>query len=264
MHRAAFLLPLIAFAQAPPPDTDQALRSRVSEFFQAHVDGKFTKSFELVAEDTRDYYFNTQKNKLQTYKIDSIDYTDDFTKAEVLLTCQRMMKMSSQFPEIQVTVPMKTTWKIENGKWFYYHDPKNDRILPMSTTTVGQAQSASVAATPPPNLSEAAIAARARAILQQSKVDKSQITLAADKPSSDTVVFHNGAEGWVQVAVDPGQRKIKGFKAELDKINVGAGEDAVLKLSYAPEGDERPGPVTLQLIVQPLNQAFPISVNFAQ
>jgi hypothetical protein len=263
MLRTAFLaLPLTVFAQTPPAEVDQALRARVSEFFQYHVDGNFIKAFNLVADESKDYYFSAQKNKLQTYKIDAIEYSDNFTKAEVQLTGQRMFRLSAQFPEALMTVPMKSTWKIENDKWMYFHDPASDHImLPMIGASNRPAESGGV--TPPANLSQGAIEAAARKILQQSSIDKSQVILAADKPSSDQVIFHNGYEGWVQLGLDS-VKKVPGFTAELDKTSVNAGEDAVLKLRYEPTGEDRPGSLTVQLTVLPFNQSFPVSVNFVK
>src|ERR1700733_15530283 len=98
LQKAALLaLPLLAFGQAfgqaPSPEADQALRERVSEFFQDHVDGKFIKAFDLVAEDTKEYFFSAQKSKLLSFKIDTIEYSENSTKADVRLTTERMVKM---------------------------------------------------------------------------------------------------------------------------------------------------------------------------
>ena len=76
---AIFLLPLAALAQAPPPEVDQALRARVTAFFQAHVDGSFRKAFEIVAEDTKDYYFKTEKVQFKSSQDPGdIKYSADF------------------------------------------------------------------------------------------------------------------------------------------------------------------------------------------
>src|SRR5579872_6889230 len=80
---ALALLPVVALAQTPPPEVDQALRARVTEFLQYHVDGKFTKAFEYVADDTKEYYFNSQKVQFISFHLDDVKYSDHFTKAEV-------------------------------------------------------------------------------------------------------------------------------------------------------------------------------------
>jgi hypothetical protein len=262
LYRSAlWLLPVMAVAQTPPPEVDQALRERVTAFFQYSVDGDFRKAYDLVAEDTKDYYFNTQKNKIKSFKIDTITFGDDFTTAEVQLTCERVWRMSSQFPESVIPVPMKTSWKLDGGKWAYHYDPSTaPRLIPLAPGTQVSASGTNEKA---PSLTEAAVAAKAREILQQqSNVDKSAVTLATDKASSDQVVFHNGFPGWVKVGVDPGL-KVSGFTVELDKTAVSSGENATLKLRYEPSGEGSPQTVTVRLIVEPFNQSFPILVNFA-
>ena len=82
------MLPLIALGQqqTPPAEAEQALRARVTEFLQYHVDGNFRKAYDMVAEDTKDDYFNSGKVQLKGFKIDDVKFTDDFTKATVTAT----------------------------------------------------------------------------------------------------------------------------------------------------------------------------------
>jgi len=47
----------------PPADVDQALRARITEFFQFHVTGEYRKAEALVAEDTKDYFYDHNKPK---------------------------------------------------------------------------------------------------------------------------------------------------------------------------------------------------------
>jgi hypothetical protein len=56
-------LPMIALGQlqTPAEQADVALRARVTEFLQYHVDGNFRKAYDMVAEDTKDDYFASGK-----------------------------------------------------------------------------------------------------------------------------------------------------------------------------------------------------------
>jgi hypothetical protein len=260
---AVLLLPIVALAQTPPAKVDRALRARASEFFEDHVNGTFRKAIDLVAEDTKDYYFAVQKVRYKSFKIDSVNYSDKFTRATVQATCERMIRMSAEFPETLVTVPVITTWKIEDGKWVWYHDQTAPWMPPQTRPVAPPKPDPNTAAVKAPDLSPGAIATATREILnQQSSVDKTEVTLAADKTSSDQVIFHNGFQGSVQIALDKG-REIPGFTAELDKVTVNAGENAILKVRYEPTGkDPGPSPV-LRLTVQPFNQVLTISVKFA-
>ena len=90
----ALLIPALVLAQtpkpaAPPAEVDQALRERATQFLQYQIDGNFRKAFELVAEDSKDFYFSIAKTKILSYKIDDITYSDDFSKATVRATTVR-------------------------------------------------------------------------------------------------------------------------------------------------------------------------------
>ena len=68
------------FNQAPP-DVDQALRARVNKFYQAHVDGKPRTAMPIVAEDTQDLWFDTDKPQV-VHLHDDGSLTITLTKAE--------------------------------------------------------------------------------------------------------------------------------------------------------------------------------------
>src|SRR6266545_4652975 len=107
MHRFTLLavFAAVAFAQGvlaqgndpfqpkPPAEVDQALRARVQEFFDLHVKGQYRQAEELVAEDTKDYFYTHDKPKYLSCEISKIDYTDKFTKASAVVTCSRYVMM---------------------------------------------------------------------------------------------------------------------------------------------------------------------------
>jgi len=45
------------FAKAPP-DVDDALRTRITAFYQAQVEGKPRRVEPMVAEDSKDFFYN--------------------------------------------------------------------------------------------------------------------------------------------------------------------------------------------------------------
>ena len=259
---AVFLLPLAGLtalsAQTPPPGVDETLRARVNEFYQDHVDGKFTKAFELVAEDTKDYYFGAGKVKFSSFKIDDIKYSDDFTKAVVTLTVDRTLQV--ELKQVPVTTSGPTTWKIENGKWVWYRDLQVLPPTPMGSSDLGTKLNPNGTPAMPKTITQQSITDAARGILQQTTVNKSEVTLAADKPSSDEVIFHNGAPGVAEVSLE-GADALPGFRAELDKTVLNGGENATLKLHYEPVAKD-PKPLTLRLIVSPFKQLITVNVRF--
>jgi hypothetical protein len=273
LRSALLLLPLAAFAQTPdpqpPPEVDRALRARVTEFFQDLVDSKFVEAFDYVAADTKTFYFNSAKTPLKEFKIQDVKYESGFEKATVKLEVKRLwtFSLSAQLNAPAVAdVPMTTIWKLENGKWVWTNEtPKDAWVTPMGSSDVSLLKKnadGSVSGLPP-KLSQDAIMGAARKILQQSGVDKSEITLAADKASSEKVVFHNGAQGAVHLELHASQ--LPGLTAKLDKADVNFGEEATLQVSYEPPADNGvvPNAASVYLVLIPFDQRFEVKVNFA-
>lgn len=195
--RAAILLllPLFAFGQTPPPEVDQALRARATEFFQDFVEGQYRKAFALVADDSQDAYFTSAKAEMKSFKIDSIKYSPDFAKATVTLMVKRMWQFQGE--QALAEVPMSTSWKIEDGKWVW-----TNQIQPGAWLTAMGPSNVEVvtrkAETPitgvPDKINQDTVNALGMRILQQTGgLDKSEVTLSTSQSSSDTVIFHNGA-----------------------------------------------------------------------
>ena len=252
------LLPLLSLGQTAPPEVEQALRARVTEFLQDHVDGNFRKAYELVAEDTKENYFNNGKVQLQGFKIDDVKFTDNFTRAAVTATMNRMVNVAGQ--DIPVALPSTTTWKIENGKWVWYSEVAG-HSTPMGPSAAPPAAPQGALTDLPKDFDDKAIAAAAREILQQVGVDKKAVTLAWDKVSEERVVFHNGMTGSVQLLLSAPE--IPGFTAKIEQALVRAGGDVPVVFHYEPGNQAaQKDPVNVQLIVQPLNQIFFIRVSF--
>ena len=46
-----------------PPEVDEALRARITRFYQAFIDGKFRLADALVADDSKDVFFAAEKRR---------------------------------------------------------------------------------------------------------------------------------------------------------------------------------------------------------
>jgi len=109
------------FSKAPP-DVDDALRARITKFYQAQVEGKGRRAEELVAEDSKDVFYNMGKPKMLSFEIRDITYSENFTKAKAMILVEMYVPMPG-FAGKPMKVPGSTTWKIENGLWCWYIDP---------------------------------------------------------------------------------------------------------------------------------------------
>ena len=77
--------------QKAPPAVDEALRARISKFFQAHIDGKFRQAEVLVAEDSKDFFYSANKPKYLGFEIKEIAYSENFTKAKATVVTQMIV-----------------------------------------------------------------------------------------------------------------------------------------------------------------------------
>src|SRR5215469_10886402 len=72
-----------------PPEVDRALRARIAEFYKYHVSGDTLSALDLVAKDTRQYFFDTAKPRFISFEIDHIKYDEGFTHATSTVQVER-------------------------------------------------------------------------------------------------------------------------------------------------------------------------------
>jgi hypothetical protein len=252
---ALFICATACFGQSPadlfnrpPEDVDRALRARITEFYQDHVEGKFRQAEALVAEDTKDYYYSASKTKYLSFEIRKIDYSEGFTRAKALIMCEQYI-MLPEFSNKPLKVPIPSTWKLVDGQWYWYVDQDALRQTPFGKMTAGPYSKGATPTLPPsiPNLEQ-----MEKLFSQQVKVDKTSVTL---KPGeSEQVTITNGAQGPITIEL---MGKIPGVDVKLDQMNIAPGGKAVVTLR-AGDG-AKPG--VLSLMVEQTNQVFSIQVN---
>lgn len=269
---AVLLIPGSVFAQAPAPappaETDQALRARVTEFFQDFIDGKFRAAINLVAEDTQDYYFASPKAEIRAFKIDGIEYSDDFSKAVVTLTATKLWHLRAEgFSQDEVVPgPMDTTWKIENGKWVFYDKPQTEGYLTPMGKSDDVSKAPKDAAKADRKINDGTMAAEAQKILDSmgkgTGVKPSEVTFVVDKPGSAKVVFHNGVNGQVSIGVEGMPKDTPGLTYTVENRDVNAGGDGTIDLQFDPSaGKAQPTDLTVHVVVNPFSLDFPIKVH---
>lgn len=265
------VLPVLAFgqpAQQAPPGVEEELRARVSAFYQNFVDGSPRKAEVFVAEDTKDFYYNAQKMHFESFKIGKITFSDNFTKAVVMVIGKTEKRLAGQ--AVVMDVPQETHWKIEDGKWCWTYHPEDYCLTPMCGAVPPRADAAGSGAVPPPkDLTPEGIRKAADAILsaQPMGVDTSSVRMRADQASDAQVVFTNGSMGYVQVYLNG--PTVRGLTAKFDKPMVPTSGKSVLKLHYDPSDKSGPndawtakGTINFQIVVSPFERSFPLAVTF--
>jgi hypothetical protein len=256
MHRK-FLFPAVAitaWAQQPSPaaaEAEAAVRGRAEQFFQLQVDKKYRQAEALVAEDTKDDYYNGSKFTFKSFNIERIELLDDNTRAKVTIKGKVTLTMPTAGP-IDFDAPNTSTWKVENGQWVWYIDHKAVIESPFGALTA-QKGNAPAAALPVPGK------APDIATLRDSvKIDRAAVVLTNDAPEQ-AVTVSNGLSGGIDLAVGlPGPGPQLGFTAEIEKKHLEAGEKTLIHFT-STNGDA--GAKVVQVIVSPLGTLLDIQVT---
>ena len=235
-----------------PPAVDQALRARIGEFYQLHVDGKFRQAESLVAAESRDFFYSANKPKYLGYEIKEIVYSDDFTKAKATVVTQ-MVVMAPGFLGKPVPVPIPSRWKIENGSWCWYIDENELNMTPFGKMKGGTVP---MAADPPTSIPTPEEAAK---LLHGVKAENAEAELNVREPSSAEFTIVNGMPGKVTLSLEP--VVFPGISTKLDREELPAGEKAHVTVDWRPSAYVPRG-LELRVHVQPTNQVVVMHARF--
>lgn len=239
--------------EAAPPDVDQALRANVTKFFQAHVDGKFRLAEQVVAEDSKDAFYNMEKTRYEGFDIIKIRFSDNFTKATVVTT----LAMEWRNPRVgvmKVKPPLTSLWKVENGEWRWYVEPKKDWETPFGKMAPG------------PDSGKAPIVPSFRGVSPNSvtggvKVNQKTLRLKGYEESTATLTATNTMPGSVSIAVQP--PPVEGLSVAVDRTTLAKGQTATITLTYKPVDRNYKPAGRLIVNVQPTGQSLGVAVEFA-
>lgn len=256
-----------------PAEVRDALRARVTEFFNYHVGPTNRRSIEMVAEDTKDYYYASGKVNLLGFTIKDFDFTPDLNKAFVKLDFRQIWEVQDMRTE--VTQATGTTWKIEDGKWVWFLDVQNTTNVwrtpmgpsaPPTTKTEKPTIQTNADGTlyiPSDFATPERLQEQAQTILAQSGLDKDTVTFTYGEAGEASVKFHNGVRGQISLKLysDP---HIPGMSIKVDKSDLFANEDGTVTFKYDPPADlvMAPGGTehTIKLEMIPFNQMHPIKL----
>jgi len=230
----------------PPADVDRALRARIAEFFQDHVNREFRKAEALVAEDTKDYFYATNKPNYLSFELVSIKYSDDFRKAEAVVKCEQRVPFPG-FAGKAMIFPIPSFWKLENGDWYWYVDKDRLDDSPFGHMTPGPYpdKAAKPAALPP-------IPTSLQQFYSMVKADTSEVKLAPG--ASAEVAISNSSPGPIALAA---RSNTPGVEVHIDQAQLKAGDHAKLTI-HAGNGASSG---SVQVEVQPTGQIITIKTT---
>jgi len=238
------------WAQQPFPEAaaaEAALRARAEQFFQLQVDKKYRQAEALVAEDSKDAYYDDKKFSIKSFTIEKVELLDGNAKARVTIKAKVTVLLPAQAP-IEIEAPSTSQWKLDNGQWAYYVEQG------VVETPFGKLDPRkSVPAIPP--LDKSGKAPDRAALQALVKVDRNSVVLTSEEPTQ-TVTVSNDLPGAIDLVLAGNQ--IEGVSADLQAKHLEAGEKTTLKLS-AKDGGSHAGVVSI--LVAPLNTQLDIQVT---
>jgi hypothetical protein len=248
-----FLFPVAAvtaWAQQPSPaaaEAEAALRTRVEQFYKLQVDKKFRQAESMVAEDSKDDYYNRAKQVINGFSIQQIELLDNNSRARVTIKGKIVLRASLiGAQEFEMSLP--TSWKVENGQWVWYIDRELSGRTPFGRMTppADTAKSA-------PALSSSGI--NPATLINPVTLDSTSVTLNASNPVQ-TVTVTNHLPG--PIALEWSELALPGISVEVDKSDLKAGEKSVILFRLTGEAKSSG---VLRLLVSPMKQVFEIQVH---
>lgn len=249
----------VGFFDKAPPDVEQALRARITAFYQAHVDRKFRQADDYVAQDTKDFYYEANKPAYLAFEIGKIAYSDNFTKARAVVSCKIKFPIPG-FGDNPVMAPVPSTWKIENGQWYWYVDQKVGRETPFGVMPppAGASPAAGLPGGFPSLASALASGPNLDALRNSVRADKNEVQLSAKQPSTGLVTISSKMPGVISLQLDA--PKTPGLEVTLDRTELKTGEEAKLTFHSDPEETPATRIAQVRVTVIPTNQVIPITV----
>ncbi len=276
LSRSVFiLLPCaVAFAQTSdlfdkaPPQVDEALRSRVSIFYNAHISGKYHEALKVVAEDALDDFMGVPKDTYKSCEINKITYSEEFGKATVVTACKGEYSFHGQ--RIPATMPLMSNWKVIDGQWFWYRIHQTERRTPFGVSGISQSalEHPDQAQTPviPPDPT-----ALAREILNKVSIDRDKVELKQSQLSQGEVHVMNQMPGTVTISVD--HLPVAGMNFKIDSPEIKPGGKATITFTFDPNDPSincnacmahvQLPEVTANIHVSPTARVFPVKITFA-
>ena len=253
LNRTVLLFLPLAFllsAAEPPSDIDASLRARVQDFYQLHTDRKFRQAEQLVAADTRDYYYESRKPDIRAFKIKEIQYAPDFQSAKVMLLTQMQIMIPGAPPQV-MDVPFASYWKIDEGKWSWYVDQSKLLDSPFGRVT-------SKAGSDTEDLSKLIARISSAGLMEGVQADTSKVQLDQERPVARIVTLKNTLPGPVSIQ---SLTESTALKVEIAKPNLEADESTTVTITPV-SGISNPPP-QLTLRVMPMGQLIQITLDYS-
>jgi hypothetical protein len=251
-RRLIFLaIAVTAWAQQPSPEAataEAALRARAQQFFDLQVAKKYRPAEDMVAEDSKDEYYNGNRYNIKGFSIQNVEMLDENSRAKVTIKAKTTL-IAPGVPSIDLDVSLTSSWKLEDDRWVWYVDQSG-----VANTPFGKISTAPNGG-PPPSITPGNLPDLS-ALRQSVKADKTSVTISLSEPVQ-TVTISNELPGPVDL-VELDSDKVAGFSSQLDKKHLETGEKTTLRVTLVGEAK---GKGIIHVLASPIGTQLDIAVT---
>ncbi len=264
----ALVLPGVAsaqFEQVAPEELVSSLTSRVSAFYKAFQAGQFRQAEDFVDEESKELYYNVQKNRIMGHEIKSITWADDFRSARVMVVAMSIVPMVSNGNK-PVPVPVAGTWSLIDGEWYLHLTPPDQRKTPFGIANPSAAADlGQPAGTMIPQGDGVKVPSLAD-MRQMMSLEETKVVFPAGmtEASVKTIALTSQAPTGFVLSVDPTGSLPEGLTVQIEPRDVQPGGTGNIVITYDPTVARLSGERTLHFEVSPTGQRMEATVEFEQ
>jgi hypothetical protein len=246
------LFPVIAvtaWAQQVSPaaaEAEKAVRARAEKFLQLEVDKNFRAAWALVADDTQDYFFNSGRPDIKSFVIERVELSDDNTRARVTFKVKRTLNAPGMAGQV-FDFPGFSTWKLENGDWYWYVD-QSVKDTPFGKIAVSKGAPDGTAPVP-------SVIPDRNKVMSQVTISRQTVALSEAEPVQSVTITNNMPGS---IGVEVSSAVIDGVTVEPGKKELSADETGEIRFRLT--GKAKASGV-VRVICSPLGKEFNIRVT---
>lgn len=240
------------FSQAPP-HIDKALRERIQLFYRLHQDRKWRQADQLVHAGSQDAFFESDKITFRSFKIVSTVYEENFTQARAVVDVDMDLSMAG-FGELQVNRPLVSSWKLDEGQWWWHTAVRPD--TPALRLPPGAPGAGIIGG--PDSLKDFVKAIQD--LQNRVTVDRTSLTFPSHRPATGEIIVTNAWENRVHLSIDAPE--LAGLTLSIDTPILEAGRQARIRIVSTPQTNGALPPMRAALRVEEISKTVQIDIAF--